>query len=268
MSTYMFDQTWQQERQRLASLEVLFDDTSQRHLTRRGLQPGWRCLEVGCGGGSLALWLADQVGPTGSVLATDLDTRFIQQHGRANLEVRTRNLVTDPLEADTFDLAHAWAVLEHIPRREQALANLVAAVRPGGWVVVEDVDVGGPALPALVQHVLPREQAPLYERMLRAIAMLYTHVGGAADLGARLPMTLIQAGLGDVAAEVHAQLLRGGRQPTWVSLTFEQVQPRLVGAGLLDRSEVDGLLRLFMDPDFGYPTPFMVTAWGQRPAGG
>jgi 2-polyprenyl-3-methyl-5-hydroxy-6-metoxy-1,4-benzoquinol methylase len=262
----MFDQAWQRERQRLASLEALFDAASRRHLVQRGLRPGWRCLEVGCGGGSLALWLADQVGPTGAVLATDLDTRFIQQHGRDNLEVRTHNVLTDPLERDSFDLAHARAVLEHLPQREQALANLVAAVRPGGWVVVEDVDVGGPALPGLVQHVWPPARASLYERMLRAIAALYTHMGGAADFGARLPMTLAHAGLGCVAAEVHTQILRGGPPPSWISLTFEQVRPRLVGVGLLDQAEVDELRGLFADPDFRYPTPFMVTAWGQRPA--
>ena len=79
-------------------------------------------------------------------------------------------------------------------------------------------------------------------------------------------MTLAHAGLGCVAAEVHTQILRGGPQPSWISLTFEQVRPRLVGVGLLDQAEVDELRGLFADPDFRYPTPFMVTAWGQRPA--
>jgi hypothetical protein len=43
------------------------------------------------------------------------------------------------------DVQRARAVLEPIPQREQAPATLVAAARPGGWVVVEDVDAGGPA---------------------------------------------------------------------------------------------------------------------------
>src|SRR4051812_5008291 len=93
-STYVFDQAWQKELARLQSLEALFDAASQRHLADRGVQAGWRCLEVGCGAGSLALWLADRVGPTGSVLATDLDPRFLDGHERSNLMVVRHDLMT------------------------------------------------------------------------------------------------------------------------------------------------------------------------------
>jgi 2-polyprenyl-3-methyl-5-hydroxy-6-metoxy-1,4-benzoquinol methylase len=52
---------------------------------------------VGCGAGSLALWLAEQVGSTGLVLATDLDTRFIDGDSYENLEIREHNILADPL---------------------------------------------------------------------------------------------------------------------------------------------------------------------------
>src|SRR3954449_8618100 len=76
-ASYVFDQSWQGELERLRSLEALFDPASQRLIAARGLAPGWHCLEVGCGAGGMALWLADRVGPRGSVLATDLDPRFL-----------------------------------------------------------------------------------------------------------------------------------------------------------------------------------------------
>jgi ubiquinone/menaquinone biosynthesis C-methylase UbiE len=137
--TYVFDQAWQQELGRLRSLEDLFDPASRRHLAALGVGPGWRCLEVGCGAGSLALWLADQVGPDGHVLATDLDPRFLQGHGRTNLEARRHDLLSDPLEPASFDLVHARAVVEHVADRKRALARLAAALKPGGWLVLEDV---------------------------------------------------------------------------------------------------------------------------------
>lgn len=71
MSTYLFDQAWRQEHDRLHALEALFDDASAHHLARLGVGPGWRCLEVGAGAGGVARWLADRVGPSGQVLATD-----------------------------------------------------------------------------------------------------------------------------------------------------------------------------------------------------
>jgi SAM-dependent methyltransferase len=132
-----------------------------------GVRRGWRCLEVGCGAGGVARWLSDRVGSDGQVLATDLDPRFVDEQPRTNLEVRRHDLLTDPLEEGWFDLAHARAVLEHIPERPRALARMVAAVRPGGCVVVEDVDLGGGMAAALPRYVHPPEEARLYQRVLQ-----------------------------------------------------------------------------------------------------
>src|SRR5689334_10923853 len=59
---------------RLAALATLFDPSTFRHLDALGVGPGWRCWEVGAGGRSVPDGLAARVGPTGAVLATDVDT--------------------------------------------------------------------------------------------------------------------------------------------------------------------------------------------------
>jgi len=155
VSTYLFDPTWQKERDRLGALEALFDGSSRRLLAALDLRPGMRCLELGCGAGGIAVWLADQVGLTGHVLATDLDTRFVDGQGRANLDVLTHDVVADPLAEGSFDLIHARAVLEHIPAREDVLRALVSALKPGGRVLLEDVDFGPPTAPALARYFSP-----------------------------------------------------------------------------------------------------------------
>lgn len=104
------------------------------------MQPGWRCLEAGAGAGSIARWLCSQVGPTGRVLAVDLDTRFLDHLDEPNFDVAQMDLRTDELPRDTFDLVHARALLMHVPQREQVSDALVAAVRPGGVLPVEDAD--------------------------------------------------------------------------------------------------------------------------------
>src|SRR5262245_11804479 len=64
------------EGERLSLLEQIFDPASRR---RRDLvQPGWRCLEVGAGRGSMAAWLADRVGESGQVVATDVDVTYLE----------------------------------------------------------------------------------------------------------------------------------------------------------------------------------------------
>jgi len=78
----------EKERDRLGALEAVFDHASTRRLADLGVGAGRRCLEVGCGAGGVALWLAAQVGPTGGVLTTDLDTRFVTGHAQSNLDVQ------------------------------------------------------------------------------------------------------------------------------------------------------------------------------------
>jgi ubiquinone/menaquinone biosynthesis C-methylase UbiE len=134
MSSYTFDQAAATERERLGALEDLYDDDSMSRLAALGVGEGWRCLEVGCGAGGVARWLAARVGPTGHVVATDLYPRFMAGEAAPNLDVRRHDIVTDPLEESAYDLVHARAVLEHIPARVEALAHMVRAVRPGaGW---------------------------------------------------------------------------------------------------------------------------------------
>src|SRR5215469_6283678 len=131
MSTgYVFYPAWEAEHARLRALENLFDPATIHHLAGVGVESGWRCLEVGGGAGSIARWLAGRVAPGGQVVATDVDTRFLDDQGVDNLEVRRHDITCDPLEAGAFDLAHERVVLMYLPQREQAMARMVEAVRP------------------------------------------------------------------------------------------------------------------------------------------
>ncbi len=140
MTDYMLDNAWRQARERLAALEAWLDPGTTRHLEALGVGAGWRCLEVGAGGGSVAAWLGARVGPSGYVLATDIDTRFLDALAAPNVEVRQHDIVTEALPEGAFDLVHARAVLEHLPQHERALGRMAAALKPGGWLLVEDVD--------------------------------------------------------------------------------------------------------------------------------
>ncbi len=129
------------ERQRLESLEAWFDPLTQRHLEAIDIGVGWRCLEVSAGGGSIARWLAQRVGPSGSVVATDVDVRFLTELP-ATVEVRRHDVLSDALESEEFDVVHCRALLANLSDPRSALARLAAAVAPGGWLVVEEADTG------------------------------------------------------------------------------------------------------------------------------
>lgn len=134
------------EDERLGLLEQLFDPGSRR---RRDLvRPGWRCLEVGAGRGSMATWLAERVGPGGQVVATDIDCRYLARLDLPNLQVVQHNILDDPLDAlgpGSFDLVCTRLVLFWLAGRQQtAIHQMVACLRPGGWLIDEEGDWGVP----------------------------------------------------------------------------------------------------------------------------
>src|ERR671926_1028819 len=134
---YRFDNAWLQARDRLAALEAQLDPGTIRHLQALGVGDGWHCLEIGGGGGSITEWLCRRVGPTGRVVATDINTRFLEALDFGNLEVRVHNIVEDELEQGAFDLVHARGVLVYLSQRDTMLERMVSALRPGGVVLVE-----------------------------------------------------------------------------------------------------------------------------------
>lgn len=79
MEGYGFDASWRDERRRLALIERCYDPITTSRLTQLGVGAGWRCLDVGAGGGSIARWLRDQVGPDGEVVAIDRTPAFFEE---------------------------------------------------------------------------------------------------------------------------------------------------------------------------------------------
>src|SRR3954468_16395896 len=135
---YALDPAWHAERDRLNSLTSLYDARTLRLCEQLGLAAGWHCLDAGAGTGSLAAALAERVGPAGSVTALDSDTRFLAPLASERLIVVESDLTDGNPPADRFALVHARLVLEHLPERDRVLASLAGAVRPGGWLLIED----------------------------------------------------------------------------------------------------------------------------------
>jgi SAM-dependent methyltransferase len=258
---YLLDNRQAEAGQRFAALATLFDPSTFRRLTALGLGPGRRVWEVGAGGPSVPAWLAQQTGPDGEVLATDLDTRWIAP--TPNLRVLRHDVGLDPPPEGPFDLVHARLVLVHVPQRAEALAAMVSVLRPGGWLVVEEAD---PALQPLLclEESGPAEQ--LANRLKAAFRRLMTERGVDLAYGRTLPRRLREAGLVDVAADGYFPV----SGPACLDLeraTTRQVRNRLLAAGLATAEEIEQHLENLARgrlPDLAVSP--MITAWGRKPS--
>jgi len=239
---------------RLKAVEEFLDEGTIRIFERLGVGTDWKCLEVGAGAGSIALWLAQRT----QVVATDIDTRHLDVH-HANMEVLEHNIVADPLEESTFDLVHARLLLEHLRERELVLDKLTRALRPGGWLVVESVDyVSGVAIGDF--------GAEEHERVLSARLRLFRESGLDPDLGRQLPSHLRARGLVNLGNEGRVWVMEAGSAPArWFQLSLAHLRPRLVGSGKVSDAAVGRSLDVMEDPRWSAYSPIVLAAWGQRP---
>lgn len=262
-SAYVFDNAGEPTRLRFAGLPLVFDPGTIRHLEERGVGPGWRCLEVGAGSGTIARWLAGRVGPSGSVLATDIDTRFLGGLQASNVEVRRHDIGTDPLPEAAFDLVHCRLVLVHVPQREAALARLAAALKPGGWLVVEEF---GPAAwdPGLALE--PVTSPPRAYDLLLEVTQARGVERGARGYGPSLPARMQALGLGEIGAEGRVFRWTGGSPGAWVIRAgIEQLREAILATGRMSEQTFEEDLARLDDPTFTFTSPLMWAVWGRRP---
>jgi ubiquinone/menaquinone biosynthesis C-methylase UbiE len=266
MSNYIFENAGEPTGQRFSSLETLYDPWTIRHLEATGIGPGWQCWEVGAGGGSIAAWLGERSGSTGHILVTDIDPRFLTESAaldQPTIEIQRHDIVADPVPAQTFDLIHTRLVLVHLPERELALQQMVTALKPGGWLVLDDFDV------VLMDRSSTTTDAPaaaLYQKMHAAQDRLLEARGGDLRCGRSLYRRLRAHGLANVGMEGYVVVCEG-RSPgaRLKQANFEQIRQEAVNAGFITNEEVDQVLTLLDDPDFAISSHMMFTAWGRRP---
>ncbi|OBB04899.1 SAM-dependent methyltransferase [Mycobacteriaceae bacterium 1482268.1] len=234
-------------------MESLWDPGTHALLDELGVGTGWRCLEVGAGGGSLVQWMVSRCA---HVTAIDIDTRFIEQLASDMIEVHRVDLRTDEIPHAQFDLVHARLVLEHLTDRRQILDRLAAALRPGGWIVVEDYDWSCFGFD---------EQGPGGDRASQAIIGFMEKAGFQRDYGRRIVPDLVDAGFVDVRGEGRARVI-SSRDPgfDFFRLSFESLRATVVAEGVLAEEDAAETSMRF-DGDMRVFTPLMVAGIGRRP---
>lgn len=269
------------ERARLGAMADVCDPTTTRILRGLGVTDGWRCLEVGAGGGTIAAWLAEQVGTAdgqvaagdgpaapdgvhdltavGHVVATDIDVRHLAGLAGPRLTVLHHDVTRDPLPGgQPFDLVHARFVLEHLREREGVLDRLVGWLKPGGILVVESI-AGFP---------LGSSPHPAFrEAMLSAGRALAETIGTDTDWARSFPAPLLSRGLVDVGMTVHVPTTGGANASAlcW-TLTLTRLRPHIRARELASDEVVDEALAQLADPAFFDLSFATAIAWGRRPS--
>jgi SAM-dependent methyltransferase len=250
---------FEREHERLKRIGAIHDPVTFRHLSEIGVNAGWRCAEVGGGGGNVAEWLSERVGADGHVVATDVDTRFLDSLSLANLEVRQHDICADSLGDGLFDLIHTRLVLMHVRDRESALTHLVDAVRPGGWLLVEEPDF------ATMRESRPRNV--VVETAMDAVLSAFDRAGADWRYGLAVPTGLRARGVQDISAEGELTVMQfGGQAIEALALLLENVGPRLTSADLISKAGLEEAIEAVRRPSIDVIcSPLIVSTRGRRP---
>ena len=247
---------------RLRLLEDECDPHTRRYLDAIGIGAGWRCLEVGAGAGALVHWLSDRVGPTGHVVAIDIDPKYLGNLHEPNVEVRRCDITINDLEPGYYDLVHSRFLLMHLDDPGDVLRRMTTALRPGGWLVAEepDNDVAGSVDEA---HPLSQLFDSCYRRRVE-----FASAAKITDLrfGKVLAKYMGALGLTEVGNVGVARFVHGGDpfSHMWIK-TWQRIDDAVIANGVLSESEVAEMRRAYEDPTFTYRAQLTQSVWGRKP---
>ena len=260
---YPLDNQWKAARERLGLLEAVWDHWTIRSMGKVGVGAGWRCLEVAGGGGSIAEWLCRQVGDSGHVVATDLQPHFLEAIGASNLEALRHDLLHDALPENTFDLVHARAVLTFLPEPHQAIRKMAAAVKPGGWLLLEEPDYVSAMPDTSMSPKATRLSQKAWDAMLRQIRSQ----GYDTAFGRHLYTDVAKTGFADLQAEGFVNMQLGGTPSArfW-KITFEQIEDLIEKNGFLTRAECEDYQALLESAEYRWMNLIFMSVWARRPS--
>jgi SAM-dependent methyltransferase len=255
MSGYALPHNLAGEEQRLALMSTLLDPFELSCIDQLGIGPGFRCLELGCGNGSISLALAERVAPDGLVLASDIDLSYVSRLKRPGLQVKRIDILHDPIEENSYDFVVARALLHHVPSARDGLQRMLAALKPGGALLSIEPDM----LPCTVAE--PASMRTFWRGWLN------WSVDAGIDyfIGRKVPAWLDSLGLQDIASEGNTANFNGGSDWAnyWIA-TIRELQPSLLKQPYITTTLLKEFETCYQDPHYWSSLITFTATWGRK----
>jgi hypothetical protein len=206
--------------------------------------------------------MAARVGQSGAVLGTDLNLDWIDTDMPRQVELRRHDVTSDEIPSSAYDLIHARLVLLHLPKRDRVIQRLVAALAPGGWLVLEEFTRSFPGCPEPTT-----DEQRVFNRVYDAFTELLSRRGANTTTYPRtLPWRMQRAGLVQTGAEGRLVFATGASPGAAVQrANLLQTGDQALDAGLITADDLTTFVRVLDDPAFTFTMPLLISAWGRRP---
>ncbi len=264
MSNYILSSD--DEMARLQLQARVWEPAAEALLELIGVQPGWSCVDLGCGAMGVLGPLSRRVGAQGHVIGLDQDDSllaaartYVDQEPLDNVELIAGDIHATGLPKAAFDLVHERFVLPYV-RVKDVVGEMISLTKPGGIVVVEEPD-------HYSWNYFPESDTwPRFRQVLEATF----GINGNINAGRETFSLLRAAGLEDVT--IHAAVVALQNSHPYMRLpiiALGALRPRILAAGLATDAELDDwiadLEARVSDPNT-YAIMFTLTqVWGRKP---
>ncbi len=252
-------------KKRLAILSDVLQPYTKALLETNSIAKGSSFLDVGCGGGHVSLLAADCVGDSGSVTAIDFDEAIIALNQQEAMAFGITNIKYHAMSAydmafeNVFDVAYSRFLLSHLTAPLAILKKMLRSVKPGGRIIVEDIDFSGhfcyPDCSAFTDYV-----------------KLFTHASEQRkqhpNIGPLLPSLFHEAGIGHVQFEIIQPAFDSGVGKWMAYITMDAIKEAVITQNLADQSTIDAILEelevFTKDPNTIISLPRIFRVWGVK----
>lgn len=224
------------EIKRLEIQARLFGPLSRESLLKAGIKKGMRCIDIGCGSGSVTRMMADIVGRSGRVVGVDIDEKYLEYCKsvikQSNVEFVRHDISSSSLESiGSFDMVFSRFLFVHLRDKSRAVRSMKRLVKKGGAMVIQELD-----------HSEGSWLCYPEDRNVEALRKIYVALlkksGGDPLAGRKLYKLLVDESL-DASMECNSPCLLMGHEP-YSSLGWrimESLRPQLMSLGLLDERQ-------------------------------
>ncbi len=237
-------------------------------LDRIGVEPGWSCLDVGCGAMGILEPLSERVGPSGRVLGIDLDEtqlkaarEFVRERQLANVSIERRDAYNTGLPCASFDLVHVRFVFAPVGRDAELIREILSLVRAGGVIAIQEPDASS-------WNCFPAAMG--FDRLRDIVLRVFRSRGGDFSAGQRTYGMLRDAGLAGLGLRAAVLALEPGHPYRRLPVLFATAMRKSILEYGISEEELDTAIadceRVVADPGRVVVTFTILQVWGRKPA--